>query len=432
MNELGGLFDEAEGREARAAGDARLSGEEFAAVHGRVRRAHARRAALRTSLVAVAVVVLGAAGLYGISRVGAVSAADSAAPLPSGSVSASPSPSPSDTGVAWPGFAGTVTVDPHLPDAAAITPAVWASVGPGWALVSYREAWGDAPSVGPQVIYLMSPAGDRYELVNVPGDTVSVLAWEAGSATAVVSVQPDGDPPYAASMDLVTGAVTETGGYAPYIWSIAFLDADGAPVWTGNDATSAYVAIAADGTQSAYAIPAELGAAEFAKAQLGYESCGVAAPFDDDTAIVQCRDAEGGGAVVRSSESTGTVVDESGASGLSAVGPTRAGDNVIAETMEASSQCPSAYSIVQDGKVTPLAGMSDGLHPDPTVFMPFGAHLNTFTWGETSGCTGDQTPIVVVSSDLGGGDYAVLMPYPADRPAGEEPYQSVTGVAVGR
>ena len=48
-------------------------------------------------------------------------------------------PPASTTGM--PAFAGTVTVDPHLPDASPITSDVWASVRPGWALISYREAW---------------------------------------------------------------------------------------------------------------------------------------------------------------------------------------------------------------------------------------------------------------------------------------------------
>ena len=35
-------------------------------------------------------------------------------------------------------------------------------------------------------------------------------------------------------------------------------------------------------------------------------------------------------------------------------------------------------------------------------------------------------------AELPDGAYTVLMPFPEDRPSGEQPFDSVTGVAVGR
>jgi hypothetical protein len=452
MSGLGELFDEAEGRAAVAAGGARLGGEELGAVHSRVRRAHARRSALRASLVAVAAVVVGAGVAWGVSAYRAVDPVATPSPsvTPSSSVTPSPSPSPSDTGFAWPGFSGEVTVDPHLPDAGSITPEVWAGTGPGWVLVSYREAWGDAPTVGPQVIYLVSPAGERYELVNVPGDTVSVLAWEAGSATAPVSVQPYGDAPYLGMLDLVTGEVTSMDGYAPYLWSIAFLDADGAPIWHGNDATSAWVSMSADGQQSEYAWPeVTVSAPEVAYNAFDFEGrdCGNNAPFDDESSIVTCWDnrytvgdsgidaADAHRVVARVWPLDGRVetLHESTYAEPGAQQPSRAGDFVVASTGATGLDgCPSSYSILAGGEAAPVPGWDPALHPNPTIFTPFGTAGNVLTWGVTSGCSGDVSPVVVVMSDLAGGTSAVLVPYPEGRPAGEEPVYSVQGVAVAR
>ena len=147
MNDLGDLFNEADANAAREAGDSRLESGEFGAVRKKVRNAHTRSAVLRTFLVAGAAFALGAAAVSGMKFLGGTEVADSPAP--------SPTTSSSDTAQAWPGFGGKVTVDPHLPDALAITPEVWASVEPGWALISYREDW---PGAGDTALY--GPAGD--------------------------------------------------------------------------------------------------------------------------------------------------------------------------------------------------------------------------------------------------------------------------------
>jgi len=405
---------------------------------------------LRASLVAVAVVVLGAGVVYGATWFGGTQVADLPSLSATPSETPSPSPNPTETGLAWPGFTGSLTVDPHLPSASAITRDVWASVEPGWSLISYREAWvaGDRGELGPLVVYLVSPEGDRYELVNVPGETVSVLAWEAGSATAAVSVQPEGDPSYAGVLNLVTGEVTPVDGYAPYIWSVAFLDSEGSPVWTGNDGTSAYVAIAPDGTQAEYSIPAAEGAAEIAIDELGLPGvdCAVAAPYDDESSLVHCVTADWAEglevdpadihfAVVRVWPADaraellyGVTGDEGRVSN-----PTRAGDYTVGSTGGAPNECSTQYSVLANGNATAVPGVGSNLHPLGDILLPLGSVGSVLTWGVTSGCTdGVATPIVVVNSDLASDEYAVLVPYPEGRPAGEEPNESVTGVAVGR
>ena len=124
MSGLGDLFGEAEVRAVSAADGARLAGSSLEGVHGRVRRAHTRRAALRTGLAAVALVIVGAGVVYGMSLRGAPPVADS----PSSSASASPSasPSPSSSDVAWQGFTGSINTDQHLTEAAVINHEVWA------------------------------------------------------------------------------------------------------------------------------------------------------------------------------------------------------------------------------------------------------------------------------------------------------------------
>jgi hypothetical protein len=437
MSGLGDLFGGAEARAVGAAEGARLAGSSLEDVHGRVRRAHARRAALRTGLAAVAVVIVGAGVVYGLSLRGTPPVADSPSSSASPSVSSSPSSSPSSSAVAWPGFTGSLTTDPHLPDAAVITRDVWASAGPGWALVSYREAWtkDGVDDMGPQVIYLVSPTGDRYELVNVPGDTVSVLAWAAGSTLVPVSVTlPSGEQNYM-MLDLVTGGTYQAGGYAPYLWSLAFLDADGNPVWRGNDATAAYVSIAPDGLQSDYQIPAALGAAELAEQEFGPSTCTVDAPFDAESSLVRCGGNDypdlGPKYVARVSTSAGSVDLLYQTDGQNGVGtPFRVATQVVAPI--GGVDCVPTLATLVDGGYAPIPGATDQLHPYESIAQAYGATGPALVWGTTSGCSGDVSPIVVVQSNLSTGEYAVLMPYPEGRPAGEEPTQSVTGVAVAR
>ena len=454
MSGLGDLFGEAEVRAVSAAGGARLSGEPLGDVHGRVRRAHARRAALRTGLAGLAVVVVGAGVIYGLGLRGAppISATTSPSPSASPSITPSTSPSPSDTDAAWPGFTGGLTVDPHVPNALPISRGVWASAGPGWAVISYREAWtkDDVDDRGPQVVYLVSPEGQRYELVNVPGDTVAVLAWEAGATSVPVSVQPDGDPPHAGMLNLVTGEVTATEGYAPYLWSLAFLDSDGGPIYTGNEATSAYVRIASDGTQSEYSFPDVGNSGELAYNKLSFPGidCGVPAPYDSQSELVLCWDnrysvGDDAGIAAKdahfviarswpSEQRLEVLFDSTYAAGTAQM-PTRVGDFVVAGSGAIGRDgCPNQFSILADGEASPVPGWSTDLHPSGSDFLEFGATGNTVVWGVTSGCSSPISPVVVVSSDLAESTGAVLMPYPADRPRGESPVQSVTGVAVAR
>src|SRR6218665_3591918 len=109
MSGLGDLLGGADEAAGRSVGGETLDGSPFDAVHTRVRRAHARRSAIRAGIVGLVVVLAVVARFYGVSGLGgAMSAADaggtaaaSAADSPSASPSVSPTASP--TAVAWPG-----------------------------------------------------------------------------------------------------------------------------------------------------------------------------------------------------------------------------------------------------------------------------------------------------------------------------------------
>jgi hypothetical protein len=111
---------------------------------------------------------------------------------PSDEPSGSPLASPSTTGIAVP---GQVTVDASLPSALPLPADIWSKTGPGWVLATYSPAVityaGDAngPTVERtrQVIYLVSPAGTRYQVLELdPNDQVSISSWSAGENVAYI------------------------------------------------------------------------------------------------------------------------------------------------------------------------------------------------------------------------------------------------------
>jgi hypothetical protein len=115
-----------------------------------------------------------------------------AIPSESATSSAGPSASPSTTGFAEP---GQVTVDPSLPSALPLPAEVWATTGPGWVLATYSPAvitYGvdaDGPTVerARQVIYLVSPTGTRYQVLELdPNDQVSISSWTGGESVAYI------------------------------------------------------------------------------------------------------------------------------------------------------------------------------------------------------------------------------------------------------
>lgn len=172
-----------------------------AAVRRGIRRGRAGRAltvsgAALAAFALVAGVGLGVRGLVQHDPVPAIAPSPTFTPTPSPSPSPEPSASPSPTktvgadGLALPGF---VTADPNLPSASALTESVWSEVANGWILASYSpEAMvgGEPPSVLPRtrnIVYLVSPGGSRYQVLELPPDSGWRLVWwKKGSTTALM------------------------------------------------------------------------------------------------------------------------------------------------------------------------------------------------------------------------------------------------------
>jgi len=128
-------------------------------------------------------------------------------------------------GRALPGF---VTVSHELPAAQSAPTGLLEQTGPGWSLQTYRPqvepvttVFGITPGSAAQVqvVYLVSPQGQRYQLLELdPAVPVLVESWTSGEATAIVrQCDPlDCDPAAAAQiLDLLTGTLTPVTGVRP-------------------------------------------------------------------------------------------------------------------------------------------------------------------------------------------------------------------------
>lgn|GEM_PF-1980703 len=233
----------------------------------------------------------GAAALATLSLV-ALAACDrpGAEPTPTPTFSyTSPSPAPTNTvdanGRALPGF---VTRSADLPPAQAAPSGLLATTGPGWSLQSYRPQVepvttvdgvtpGSAATV--QVVYLVSPDGKRYQLLELdPAAPIVIESWSAGETSAYVSqCDPiDCDPAAPVQLlNLLTGEFTPVPGIDPVMhigatapgsvrwWqdgvSSAALDAAGRVTRSSQDwvassmsADGAYLAVVRAGDYSPY------------------------------------------------------------------------------------------------------------------------------------------------------------------------------------
>jgi len=106
-----------------------------------------------------------------------------------------------------------VTTDPGLPSAVSGDLVDWDAVGPGWTLALYDatdvDTWADAPSV----LYLVDPAGTRYEVAawTAPPYPYGLADWAGTGDAALVRIA----GPSAAVVDLRTGATTATMALSP-------------------------------------------------------------------------------------------------------------------------------------------------------------------------------------------------------------------------
>ncbi|WP_062318170.1 hypothetical protein [Demequina maris] len=446
MSELRDMFHERDARLAASLRDA----DEFDVPGARtvVKRRRRVRAAV-TSAASVLVVAAVGAGAYALvpdraPAPVAVTPSASATPTPTPSISASPTATPSpERTLDDPGFAGTVTESDHLPSAEAITPEVWASAGSGWSLVTYQERWYDGEDwpTGPQVVYLISPHGERYQLIELPGDvTYEVYGWEPGATTATaVRTSGEGLEPEAFStfgtLDLVTGAYSDGTEAIPEgtgWWSRLTLDEAGAPVFRagslGLDSPSMYFTV--DGGSTAAWQPAADLPDALSQVQNDGDWCLLRTSFPDGSRAFDCADgdhtsllqleADGGTTVLHS----GSYSESLGATGAATV----VGDHLVVEAGQAGYDwCPTGLYELDGGTLKEVPGTGDEVHPGPSIWRFAGASGTVLYTEVTAGCGGDSSPRVLVAADLDTGEWTELVPFPA---AGIDIVDSVTSVVV--
>lgn len=253
MRELSDVMGDA--FEARASSMSDLTpGARLATVTARVRR---RRVARHTLEGAASLAVVGAvvvAGWFGLGdRNGPPPVAT---PSPSISPTLAPTPTPTvpDDGLAAPGM---VTVDPLLPEAQPLPPGMLEDPPAGSLLVTYGT---DPESLGDvhQVIWLVTPAGERYQVLEVMRE-ITVQTWEPGSHVAVVSVCCDAS---VVLLDLLTGELTEgwQDGFGVAADRLLGANPDGEQVWAAQGTSQDYAMVgaivigAADGTTRSVAV----------------------------------------------------------------------------------------------------------------------------------------------------------------------------------
>lgn len=145
--------------------------------------------------VAIGAGAWGAVALLGGDNEPAASPGSSASSSPA---SASPSPDSTSQGEHWgdiTGLAapGEVTVDPFLPDALPLPDGLLADTERGWVLATYSPIYLPAeytewnPVADVQVVYLVSPEGERYQVLELDHRRpMELLAWNAGDDHVIV------------------------------------------------------------------------------------------------------------------------------------------------------------------------------------------------------------------------------------------------------
>lgn len=358
-----------------------------------------------------------------------------------------PSETPMPTPTGPPVFAGTVTVDPRLPSAQPVTPEVWAQAGPGWALVSYREMVDDqaGPPPGPQVVYLVSPDGVRYQLTEVPGDrVVQVVAWQPGWGTARALSSPttswrepgwDGAATWV-RLDLGSGATTplDVTASPPRAWF-----EPGVPYARGFVQIDR--AMSVNGDESSAWAPSERPAvaAAVAASYPDHTRCGAPVAKDSRWWIIACeRDVDGtdpsqrAPMVLQVRDDGGAVVVL--ATPTPADGPAPTLDVALVRGVVVvpgspdwtSTGCPTQMYRLDAGRLTPLPGVAATSRPSPfRVALAGVSGASVYT--RTMGCGDDRQPQTLVRDDLSSGASAELVPFPADGAGLDE---SVTGAYV--
>ena len=307
-----------------------------------------------------------------------------------------------------PAFSGKVTEHELLPGATAITAQAWEAATAGWVLAMYRVE-GDTdgengvssePEVL-QVIYLVSPAGERYELTTTadPGD-VSIAQWSPGDPGALVEYYADGDELIQEwkTLDLATGDLVDVAQGPPD------------PVVTGRQMD----AIAA--AEAAFDGPID-------------NVCRANAAWDAESDLVTCaaydEPAPVSGARFYRVYLDGRVEDvtpepDGQLYASPYAGPDVAGGRLVVGVGEIDDVgCPADRAVVIDDAMVGLPGVaalqnmatSQG-EPAPHNFGVGSVGSSTYTMVLGSDC-GEGAVAGLVRDDVDTGEFAVLLPFTA-------------------
>lgn len=167
-------------------------------------------------------------------------------------------PTPTDsTPAATPTPTEVPDVIPGLPPTLPLPPGLLEEVTPGWVLATYAsEPIPDGGLVAHTVV-LAAPTGELYRVLDLPVEPrVTILDWVAGSTTAVVSVEGQGDDGAAAvpraELDLTTGTIAPRPVPADWnegaYWFFEGIGPDGAELWSTPTSEDGY-------TSDLYAVP---------------------------------------------------------------------------------------------------------------------------------------------------------------------------------
>lgn len=218
-----------------------------------VRRRRVRRHAVESAAGVMVASVVGTAVWAGLRLVPVPQPAAppvTATPTPTAAPAPTVSLTPSPTLLAVPPTFGQPPSEP-------VTDAVLGSATEGWSLGLYipsyyseqtQEQW-----VGTITLYLLSPDGRRYRLLELPDDPpvmVNQLTyWKAGEPRALVNTfTREGHNDYA-WLDLRTGELTASGRPDGALWLIG-VTSTGSMLWQGS---GVFHAVAPDGSATTYA-----------------------------------------------------------------------------------------------------------------------------------------------------------------------------------
>jgi hypothetical protein len=355
-----------------------------------------------------------------------------------------------------PAFTGDVTVDPQLPTAEAITPEAWNAAGPGWVLATYREKvyhYDDATrssnyTYGPQVAYLVSPDGTRYQLTSIGGDEpVYVVEWDSGSRVALsLAGGPTVDSGlHWVTLDLVTGDtrplsdadVAGSGWRRPNqsdIQDVMELFASGPP-----EDIPGFEALRALAVPNALPTEAHLDAALATAQDLvpAGEVCKDPLPLATSVAVAcgplleeVAGEMVGGWYahevifVSARGSGTGAVVDVRIPNEYGPVWPDpsfwdhpwqRIGDSVVAMAIgEGPYVCPAGRYVIRSSGIDPLPGVEALKEANSAIniFYDAGVVGSSVYTVVTGGCSGSSMPEALVRDDVANGTYTTLIPLP--------------------